>query len=59
MIAGEIADVTVLDALQAGAGTPTHMNVNEVIANLANERLGGRRGRWQPLHPNNDVNRGQ
>jgi aspartate ammonia-lyase len=49
----------VLDALQAGAGTPTHMNVNEVIANLANERLGGRRGRWAPLHPNNHVNRGQ
>ena len=59
VIAGDVADVTVLDALQAGAGTPTHMNVNEVIANLANERLGGRRGRWHPLHPNNDVNRGQ
>ena len=59
MIAGEIADAAVLDALQAGAGTPTHMNVNEVIANLANERLGGRRGRWQPIHPNNHVNLGQ
>jgi fumarate hydratase class II/aspartate ammonia-lyase len=35
------------------------MNVNEVIANLANERLGGRRGRWHPLHPNNHVNQGQ
>jgi aspartate ammonia-lyase len=59
VIAGEVPDVAVLDALQAGAGTPTHMAVNEVIANLANERLGGRRGRWAPLHPNNDVNRGQ
>jgi aspartate ammonia-lyase len=54
-----VPDVHVLDALQAGAGTPTHMNVNEVIANLANERLGGRRGRWAPIHPNNHVNQGQ
>jgi len=56
---GRIADVFVLDSLQAGAGTPTHMNVNEVIANLANERLGGRRGRYAPIHPNNHVNLGQ
>jgi aspartate ammonia-lyase len=59
VIAGEIADAAAIDALQAGAGTPTHMNINEVIANLANEQLGGRRGRWHPLHPNNHVNRGQ
>jgi fumarate hydratase, class II len=59
VIAGGVADVAVLDALQAGAGTPTHMNVNEVLANLANERLGGRRGRWLPIHPNNHVNLGQ
>jgi aspartate ammonia-lyase len=57
--AGDLPDITVLDALQAGAGTPTHMMVNEVIANLANERLGGRRGRWAPIHPNNHVNLGQ
>src|SRR5207247_565421 len=42
--AGRIPDVAVLDSLHAGAGTPIHMNVNEVIANLANERLGGRIG---------------
>ena len=59
MIAGEVPDAAAIDALQAGAGTPTHMNINEVIANLANEQLGGRRGRWYPLHPNNHVNRGQ
>ncbi|MBM4441649.1 MAG: aspartate ammonia-lyase [Candidatus Rokubacteria bacterium] len=59
VIAGRLDDVRVLDALQAGAGTPTHMNVNEVLANVANERLGGRRGRWQPIHPNNHVNLGQ
>jgi aspartate ammonia-lyase len=59
IIAGRVADAALLDSLQAGAGTPTHMNVNEVIANLANERLGGRRGRYLPLHPNNHVNLGQ
>jgi len=59
VIAGEIPDVAVVDALQAGAGTPTHMSVNEVIANLANESLGGRRGTYAPIHPNNHVNRGQ
>ncbi|HET9488606.1 MAG TPA: aspartate ammonia-lyase [Methylomirabilota bacterium] len=59
IIAGRVPDTAVLDSLQAGAGTPTHMNVNEVIANLANERLGGRRGRYLPIHPNNHVNLGQ
>ncbi|HEY7363841.1 MAG TPA: aspartate ammonia-lyase [Methylomirabilota bacterium] len=59
IIAGQIPDSAVLDSLQAGAGTPTHMNVNEVIANLANERLGGRRGQYRPIHPNNHVNLGQ
>src|SRR5712692_336211 len=48
-----------LGSLQAGAGTAMHMNVNEVIANLANERLGGRRGSYSPIHPNNHVNLGQ
>lgn len=59
VIAGEAAGAFVLDAFQAGAGTPTHMNVNEVIANLASERLGGRRGTYVPVHPNDHVNRGQ
>src|SRR5918999_1413821 len=59
IVAGEGADVGVVDSFQAGAGTATHMNVNEVIANLANERLGGRRGRYTPLHPNDHVNLGQ
>lgn len=56
---GEIADAAAIDVLQAGAGTPAHMNVNEVVANLANERLGGRRGRYEPIHPNSHVNLGQ
>jgi len=56
---GRVPDAAVIDVLQAGAGTPAHMNVNEVLATLANERLGGRRGRWDPIHPNSHVNLGQ
>jgi fumarate hydratase class II len=56
---GRVPDAAVVEGLQAGAGTPAHMNVNEVVATLANERLGGRRGRWAPLHPNSHVNLGQ
>jgi aspartate ammonia-lyase len=56
---GRVPDAAAVEILQAGAGTPAHMNVNEVVANLANERLGGRRGRWAPLHPNSHVNLGQ
>jgi aspartate ammonia-lyase len=41
---GRVPDAAAIEILQAGAGTPAHMNVNEVVANLANERLGGRRG---------------
>lgn len=44
---------------QTGSGTQTNMNVNEVIAGRANERLTGTRGGKAPVHPNDDVNRGQ
>ncbi|HUG62584.1 MAG TPA: class II fumarate hydratase [Methylomirabilota bacterium] len=44
---------------QTGSGTQTNMNVNEVIANLANESLGGVRGEKSPVHPNDHVNMGQ
>jgi fumarate hydratase, class II len=44
---------------QTGSGTQTNMNANEVIANVASELLGGRRGEKRPVHPNDDVNRGQ
>ncbi|NLC59607.1 MAG: aspartate ammonia-lyase [Armatimonadetes bacterium] len=52
-------DQFVVDAFQAGAGTSTHMNANEVIANRANELLGGRKGEYRPIHPNDHVNLGQ
>ncbi|MCG6121361.1 MAG: class II fumarate hydratase [Microvirga sp.] len=44
---------------QTGSGTQTNMNANEVIANRANEMLGGRRGAKSPVHPNDHVNMGQ
>ncbi|WOJ89806.1 class II fumarate hydratase [Methylocapsa polymorpha] len=44
---------------QTGSGTQTNMNVNEVIANRANELLGATRGAKHPIHPNDHVNLGQ
>ncbi len=49
----------VVDVFQTGSGTSTNMNANEVIANRANEILGGRRGARKPVHPNDHVNLGQ
>jgi fumarate hydratase class II len=48
-----------VDVFQTGSGTSTNMNANEVLANLANERLGGRRGVYTPVHPHDHVNLGQ
>ncbi|HEY8056223.1 MAG TPA: aspartate ammonia-lyase [Terriglobales bacterium] len=48
-----------VDVFQAGAGVSFHMNVNEVIANRAQELLGGERGVYDRVHPNDHVNRGQ
>ena len=44
---------------QTGSGTQTNMNLNEVIAALANEALGGKRGAKSPVHPNDHVNMSQ
>ncbi|MFL5579563.1 MAG: aspartate ammonia-lyase [Gemmatimonadaceae bacterium] len=49
----------VVDPYQAGAGTSHNMNVNEVLANRANEILGGARGANSPVHPNDHVNMAQ
>ncbi|HTT25516.1 MAG TPA: aspartate ammonia-lyase [Thermoplasmata archaeon] len=56
---GRFADQFVVDVFQAGAGTSTHMNVNEVLANRALERMGRARGEYQEISPNDHVNRGQ
>lgn len=44
---------------QTGSGTQTHMNVNEVLANIASEKMGGVRGQKAPVHPNDHLNKGQ
>ena len=44
---------------QTGSGTQTNMNVNEVIANRAIEKLGGKKGSKKPVHPNDHVNKSQ
>lgn len=56
---GQHHEQFVVDRFQAGAGTSHNMNTNEVIANLANVDLGGVRGRYSPIHPNDHVNMGQ
>lgn len=52
-------DQFVVDVFQAGAGTSFNMNCNEVIANLANQRLGGTIGEYKPINPNDHVNMAQ
>jgi aspartate ammonia-lyase len=59
ILAGSHLDQFVVDVYQAGAGTSFHMNVNEVIAGLAAEKLGKRRGDRSAVNPNDDVNLGQ
>jgi aspartate ammonia-lyase len=59
VIGGQWREHFPLDAFQAGAGTSTNMNVNEVIANRALELLGCARGDYAQLHPNDHVNRSQ
>jgi len=59
ILGGQHRDQFVVDPYQAGAGTSHNMNCNEVLANRANELLGGRRGEYQPVHPNDHVNMAQ
>src|SRR3954466_4931994 len=59
ILAGQHRDQFVVDPYQAGAGTSHNMNVNEVLANRANELLGGKRGEYKPVHPNDHVNMAQ
>ncbi|MDM5200307.1 class II fumarate hydratase [Fictibacillus enclensis] len=56
---GKLADQFVVDAYQAGAGTSQNMNANEVIASRASELLGGKKGDWSNVHPNDHVNMAQ
>ena len=56
IIDGKLDDHFPLVVWQTGSGTQTNMNVNEVIANRANETLGGALGAKSPIHPNDHVN---
>ncbi len=59
VLTGKLRDQFVIDAYQAGAGTSHNMNVNEVLANRANEILGGKLGTYDLVHPNDHVNMSQ
>src|SRR5207248_9271651 len=59
VLAGQHRDQFIVDPYQAGAGTSHNMNANEVLANRANELLGGKRGEYKPVHPNDHVNMAQ
>ena len=59
ILAGEYTAQFPLTIWQTGSGTQSNMNVNEVIAGIANEKLAGTRGGKSPVHPNDHVNMGQ
>jgi fumarate hydratase class II len=59
IIDGKFDDQFPLAVWQTGSGTQTNMNVNEVIANRANEKLGAKLGTKSPIHPNDQVNMSQ
>ncbi len=56
---GKFDDQFVVDMVQGGAGTSTNMNANEVIANIALELMGHKKGEYKYCHPDNDVNLSQ
>lgn len=59
ILAGQFADQFITDPIQGGAGTSYNMNMNEVVANRAIEILGGQKGDYTVVHPNDHVNMSQ
>ncbi len=59
ILAGNFLDQFVIDSINSGAGTAFNMNTNEVIANIALQKLGKKKGQYQFLHPNDHVNMSQ
>jgi aspartate ammonia-lyase len=59
VLAGQHREQFIVDVYQAGAGTSHNMNCNEVLANRANQILGGALGAYKPVHPNDHVNMAQ
>ena len=59
VISGKYHDQFIVDPIQGGAGTSSNMNANEVVANIAIEKLGGIKGDYRIVHPNDHVNMSQ
>lgn len=59
IVSGKFHNEFIVDPVQGGAGTSLNMNANEVIANRAIEILGGKKGDYTIINPNDDVNCGQ
>ncbi|MGC8479312.1 MAG: aspartate ammonia-lyase [Candidatus Micrarchaeia archaeon] len=59
ILSGKFNGQFIIDPFQAGAGTSLNMNLNEVIANIAIEKLGGKKGSYKIVHPNDHVNMSQ
>lgn len=59
IISGKLHEEFIVDPIQGGAGTSANMNINEVVANRAGEILGGVKGAYDMVHPNDHVNMGQ
>src|SRR5919202_6862589 len=59
VVEGKLDEHFPLRVWQTGSGTQTNMNANEVISNRAIEIAGGEMGSKKPIHPNDDVNKGQ
>ncbi len=59
LIRGDFLEEFIVDAVQGGAGTSTNMNANEVICNRGLEHMGRKKGEYDYLHPNNDINMSQ
>lgn len=59
IIDGKLHNDFITDPIQGGAGTSMNMNINEVLANRGSELLGGKKGEYKKVHPNDHVNYGQ
>ena len=59
LLAGAHGDSLIVDRLEGSGGTSSNMNFNELIANRANQLLGGEAGRYDRIHPNDHINRSQ
>lgn len=59
VLAGKLDEHFPLVPFQTGSGTQSNMNMNEVIANRANELAGKKKGEYNPIHPNDHVNHAQ